>query len=92
MHLQPNRAPTPDDPNTLTRAILSLLVATEPTLWSTDELAREMQPAAGAATGITNDHEVQTAIDILRGAGLVHTHGTYAFATRAAVRAAELAD
>lgn len=92
MHLQPNRAQLPDDPNTITRAILSLLVATEPTLWSTDELAREMQSAAGAATGTDNHHEVQTAIDTLRGAGLIHTHGTFAFATRAAVRAAELGD
>lgn len=90
MHPQANPLPRPDDPRVLTQAALSLLVATEPRLWTIDELARELQDADGAASGTENRHQIHTAVDTLRAAGLVHTHNRFVFASRAAVEAAVL--
>jgi hypothetical protein len=64
------------------RALLFLLVNDEAALpWSVEELAREI---GGAVV-------VQDSLARLYGAGLVHRLGGFAFATRAALRAAELA-
>lgn len=62
-------------------ALLSLLVieyAAGP--WSLEELVREMGDAV----------EVEDSLARLYGAGLIHRLGGFAFATRAAVRAARL--
>jgi HD-like signal output (HDOD) protein len=70
---------SPDD---LARAVLSLLVDEHPAQLSFDELVREM----GKEPFLVTD-----AVDDLVAAGLLHRHGDFVFATRAAVRCDALA-
>ena len=63
----------------LERALMALLLAWHPGQLSIGELARELGPHAADAARE------------LEAAGLAHRHGEFVFATRAAVRAAELA-
>lgn len=61
-------------------AILGLLLDS-PTLWATDEVAREIGDDVAAADGLAR----------LAGAGLVHRLDRFVFATQAAERAQRLA-
>lgn len=61
-------------------AVLTLLLDGHAGLWSVDEVAREIgDPLAGDS------------LARLYGAGLVHRCGEFVFATRAAVRVAQIA-
>ncbi len=69
-----------DGPDAVEQTLLSMLVA-HGGLWSEEEVVREMGDANAAADAIAN----------LYGTGLVHRLDGFVFATRPAVRAAELA-
>jgi hypothetical protein len=63
--------------------MLSLLLEEHPAQLSVDEVVREMtdRPDDFAARDL-----VEIAVRSLVGSGLAHRHGTFVFATRAAVR------
>jgi hypothetical protein len=68
------------NPEATEQGILTMLLANE-VLWSVDEVAREIGDRTATEDGIAN----------LYGAGLVHRCGEFVFATRAAVRSAQIA-
>jgi hypothetical protein len=70
------------------QAVLGLLVDAHPGQYSEQELVRQM--TAEEPEAFSPRDEVQNAIRDLVGAGLAHRHGSFVFATRAAVRADEL--
>jgi len=72
----------------LQASVLTLLLVAHPSHRSVDEVVREMtdRPDEFPARDAINN-----AIRGLVGAGLVHRHGAFVFATRAAVRFDELA-
>jgi len=69
------------------QAVLSLLLDAHPAQRSMDEVLREMteHPDDFAVLDL-----IDNAVRDLVGAGLAHRHGTFVFATRAAVRFDEL--
>jgi hypothetical protein len=85
--------PTPTiEPAVLQHALLALLLDSAPQLWTLDELARLLHSREEAMSGADITHRVEDAVAGLYGAGLVHRHGGFLFATHAAVTAAELAE
>lgn len=82
--MQSNPIPTSDD--ALARAILDLLLIDHPGHWSMAELDRTLTSSSTASTSETED-----VVESLYAAGLVHRHGTFVFATRAAHEAQRLA-
>jgi hypothetical protein len=72
--------PLGDETAVIEGSVLSMLVA-DPALWSVDEVAREYGDRMRAEDALEN----------LRGAGLIHRCGEFVFATRAAVRSAQIA-
>ena len=82
----PRMAPRLDDDLTQ-EAILAVLLTAHPAQRSIDELVREV---AGSATTFAKRDRVNNGVRDLVGAGLVHRHGQFVFASRAAVRFAEL--
>jgi hypothetical protein len=80
MHRETSRTPAEDD-DRVDFAVLDLLLHSDrPALWSVDEVALEL----GDSLRVTD------AIARLEGAGLIHVCGEFVFASRAAVRFAEL--
>ena len=77
----------PSEDDQVQQAILSLMVGIYPAQLSMEELVREMtdQPHDFARRD-----RIEIAVRALTGAGLLHAHGQFLFATRAAVRADEL--
>jgi hypothetical protein len=69
------------------QAVLAILLDAYPAQCSTDELVRELSDAPAE---FAERDRVENAIRDLARAGLVHRHGPFVFATRAAVRFAEL--
>jgi hypothetical protein len=85
--------PTPTiEPAVLQHALLALLVDSAPQLWTLDELARVLRSREEAMAGADTTHQAESAVAELYGAGLVHRHGRFLFATHAAISAAELAE
>jgi hypothetical protein len=79
--------PNVTDHDQVQQAALAILLDAHPAQLSVDELARELTDRPdefGPRDAIEN------AVRDLVGAGLVHRHGTFVFATRAAVRFDEL--
>jgi hypothetical protein len=72
------------------QAVLGLLVDAHPGQYSEQELVRALTAEDPDAFGPRD--RVHNAIRDLVGAGLAHRHGSFVFATRAAVRADELKD
>ena len=77
MHDQ--RSCVAEDEASVDQAVLAVLLDPDGVLWSVDEVAREIE-------GDTTD-----ALARLYGAGLIHRLEGFVFATRPAVRAAQLA-
>jgi hypothetical protein len=78
----------PFDENDRTeQAVLSLLVHIHPAQLSIDELVRSMTDRYDE---FGSRDRIEIAVRGLEGAGLVHKHGAFVFATRAAVRSDEL--
>jgi hypothetical protein len=77
----------PSEDDQLQQAVLGILLHAYPAQLSLEELVREMtdEPHEFAP----RDH-IEIAVRALTGAGLLHSHGQFLFATRAAVRADEL--
>ena len=69
--------------DTLQGAVLGLLVLAHPGQFSVEELAREMTERPDE---FSERDAIDNAIRDLAGAGLIHRHGPFVFATRAAVR------
>ena len=81
------RQPPTHEEDLLQQAVLAILLDAHPAQRSTDEIVRELidgPEELGARDGIDN------AIRDLVGAGLLHRHGPFVFATHAAVRLNEL--
>jgi hypothetical protein len=76
-----------DDDDRVQQAVLGLLLDAHPGQRSIDEVAREMtdQP-----DDFARRDAIDNAVRDLVGAGLLHRHGPFVFATRAAVRFDEL--
>jgi Fe2+ or Zn2+ uptake regulation protein len=68
-------------------AVLGLLVFAHPGQFSVEELVREMTDRPDE---FSERDAIDNALRDLAGAGLVHRHGRFVFATRAAVRCDEL--
>ena len=69
------------------QAVLSLLLEVHPALLSMDEVVREL---TDRPDDFAPRDRVHNAVRDLVAAGLVHRHGAFVFATRAAVRFEEL--
>lgn len=85
-----DRSPAEREDDRIQQAMLSLLVGIHPAQRSVEELVLEMTVGQPPAEFSPRDG-VERAIRDLVGAGLAHRHGPFVFATRAAVRADELA-
>ncbi len=70
----------------LARAILDLLTIDHPGHWSMAELDRTLTPSGTPSSTHTMD-----VVEALYAAGLLHRHGDFVFATRAAHEAQRLA-
>jgi hypothetical protein len=77
----------PSEDDQVQQAILSLMVGIYPAQLSMEELVREMTDQPHDFAG---RDRIEIAVRALTGAGLLHAHGQFLFATRAAVRADEL--
>lgn len=75
------------EPDALAAALLAQLVSEYPAQFSLEELFRSL--AEGPEDWAARD-DMQVALRQLIADGLVHRHGSFAFATRAAVRAEQL--
>jgi hypothetical protein len=85
--------PTPAiEPSLLQHALLAQLIESAPQLWTLDELNRVLHSREEAITGADTTHRTEDAVAELYGAGLIHRHGCFLFATHAAISAAELAE
>jgi hypothetical protein len=71
---------TAEDEGRIDSAVLSLLLSDHARPWSEDEVAREVGDPVGAADSLAR----------LYGAGLIHRLGWFVFATRPALRGAQL--
>jgi hypothetical protein len=69
------------------QAVLALLLEVHPALLSVDEVVREL---TDRADDFAPRDRVNNAVRDLVAAGLVHRHGAFVFASRAAVRFEEL--
>ena len=78
--------PIPASDDALARAILDLLTIDHPGHWSMAELDRTLTPSGAPPSSRTED-----VVETLYAAGLVHRHGSFVFATRAAHEARRLA-
>jgi hypothetical protein len=78
--------PTREDDRTQ-QSVLAILLDAHPALRSTEEVVRE---ATDRPDEFAAHDRVDNAIRDLVGAGLLHRHGSFLFATRAAVRFHEL--
>jgi hypothetical protein len=83
-----DRSPVKREGDMTQSAVLGLLVDAHPGQYSVEELVRQM--TAEEPDAFSPRDEVHNAIRDLVGAGLAHRHGSFVFATRAAVRADEL--
>jgi hypothetical protein len=83
MHEQINHSSVARELDLAERAALDMLLTCDgPGLWSVAELARALGSEVLAADAVAG----------LSAAGLVHRHGEFVFATRAAVRSLALAE
>jgi hypothetical protein len=82
----PDARPTSDQVKA-EQAVLALLLDTHPALLSLDEIVRELTDRPDE---FGPRDRVNNAVRDLVAAGLVHRHGAFAFASRAAVRFEEL--
>ena len=73
--------------DTLQGTVLGLLVLAHPGQFSVEELVREMTERPDE---FSQRDAIDDALRDLAGAGLIHRHGLFVFATRAAVRFDEL--
>jgi hypothetical protein len=73
--------------DTLQGAVLGVLVLAHPGQFSVEELVRELTDRPDE---FSQRDAIDNAIRDLAGAGLIHRHGPFVFATRAAVRFDEL--
>jgi Fe2+ or Zn2+ uptake regulation protein len=73
--------------DTLQGAVLALLVLAHPGQFSIEELVRELTDRPDE---FSERDAIDNALRDLAGAGLVHRHGSFVFATRAAVHFDEL--
>jgi hypothetical protein len=69
------------------QAVLAILLDAHPAQRTTDEIVRELTDRPDE---FGERDRISNAIRDLAGAGLLHRHGPFVFATRAAVRFAEL--
>jgi hypothetical protein len=69
------------------QAILTMLLDIHPGQLSFDEVVREM---TSSPNDLADRDAVHNAVTDLVGAGLLHRHGEFVFATRAAMRSDEL--
>ena len=76
----------PSDTDTTASAVLEILLEDYPAQFHIEEVIREVAPSAGFG----DRDEVANAIRDLVRAGLLHRSGDFVFATRAAIRGAEL--
>jgi hypothetical protein len=83
-----DRSPVEREDDIAQQAVLGLLVDAHPGQYSVEELVRRM--TADEPDAFSPRDHVHNAIRDLVGAGLAHRHGSFVFATRAAVRADEL--
>jgi hypothetical protein len=83
-----DRSPVEREDDMVQQAVLGLLVDAHPGQYSVEELVRQM--TAGDPDAFSPRDQVHNAIRDLVGAGLAHRHGSFVFATRAAVRSDEL--
>jgi hypothetical protein len=75
------------DPDRIASAVLEVVFDSHPTHLSVEEVIREV---ATDPANVGERCDVADAIRDLAGVGLLHRSGEFVFATRAAVRAAEL--
>jgi hypothetical protein len=79
--------PRVHEDDVLQSAVLTILLDAHPAQRSEDELVREL---AAEPDDVAQRDAIENAIRELVGAGLAHRHGSFLFATRAAVRFDEL--
>lgn len=77
----------PSDTDVTASAVLEILLDDYPAQFHVEEVIREV---ATDSTGFGDRDEVANAIRDLARAGLLHRRGDFVFATRAAMRSAEL--
>lgn len=77
----------PRDADTTASAVLEILVEDYPAQFHVEEVIREV---AADATAFGDRNDVENAIRDLVKVGLLHRSGDFVFATRAAIRSAEL--
>jgi hypothetical protein len=82
--------PPHSDQEKAEQAVLALLLHTYPALLSVDEVIRALTADCPDEFGPRDS--VENAVRDLVATGLVHRHGAFVFATRAAVRGDELQD
>jgi hypothetical protein len=80
-------APRIHEDDVLQSAVLTILLDAHPAQRSEDELVREL---TADPRDVSKRDAVENAIRELVGAGLAHRHGSFVFATQAAVRSEEL--
>jgi hypothetical protein len=78
---------TPPDADCTASVVLEIVLDDYPAHFHVEEIIREV---AGDPTAFGERNDVSNAIRDLTKIGLIHRHGDFVFATRAAVRSAEL--
>jgi hypothetical protein len=81
------REPPRHEEDQAQQAVLTVLLDAHPAQRSTDEIVRELAEDPGEFAA---RDRIENAIRDLVGAGLLHRHGPFVFATHAAVRLNEL--
>jgi hypothetical protein len=86
-HMTGSTTPRPSDEDQAEQSVLALLLEVHPALLSLEEIVREMtdRPDEFGPRDVVNN-----AVHDLVGSGLAHRHGSFVFASRAAVRFDEL--
>jgi hypothetical protein len=77
----------PSEDDQVQQAVLGLLLDAHPAQLSLEELVREM---TDTPDDFARRDRIETAVRGLTGVGLIHRHGRFLFASRAAVRFNEL--